>query len=246
MYKQATMQAFLILFAVLATVATSTTYHPFVESGFDFVGNDIANAQGSAVDKCTALCEANPLCKAYSWSGYNNGTCWLKSARNEIVAKYGVISSYMWQQPVQICQLLNNTDFIGNDVASAPSPDISQCCYICSKTFNCRAYSWSNYNSGTCWLKSTRGVAVVKQGVSSADAYPNDAPLLLLHNDVDYVDHDIANQPSSKPEGCFSICKNVKGCGAFSWSNYNGGTCWLKSGKDKEINKSGVVSAVMP
>ncbi len=240
------------MFVTIATIiascacASASTAHPLVEANFDFVGNDVGNAPGSAIDKCTAPCEANPLCKAYSWSGYNNGTCWLKSARDQVVAKYGVMSAYMWPGPIDICQLQLDVDFVGNDIASVPSPDVEKCCYICSKTFNCRAYSWTNYNSGTCWLKSHRGVAIVKPGVKSADAYPNDAPLLLLHYDTDYVNHDMTNRPSPFPEQCFDICKGVEGCRAFSWSNHMGGTCWLKSGMNEQIVKVGVVSATMP
>ncbi len=240
------MMSYILSFACAVAISVASTAHPFVESNFDFIGNDVGNAPGLAVDKCTELCESNPLCKAYTWSGYNNGTCWLKSARDQIVAKYGVISSYMWDAPVDICKLQKDVDFVGNDIASVPSPEVEKCCYICSKTYNCRAYSWTNYNSGTCWLKSKRGIAITKIGVQSADAYPNSAPMLLLHYDTDYVDHDMTNRPSSNPEGCFDICKGVTGCNAFSWSNYLGGTCWLKNGKDQELSKTGVVSAQMP
>jgi len=239
------MQTFTILFAIIVVKVSASIYHPFVENNFDFVGNDIANVHGDAVDKCTDLCEATPRCVAYSWSNYKNGTCWLKSARDKIVAKYGVISSYMWKESAQICQSLNDIDFVGNDVGSAPATDAAQCCYICSKTFNCRSYSWSNYNSGMCWLKSGRGIAIVKKGIVSADLYPNDATMQVLHYDIDYTNHDITNRPSSTPEGCFDICKSITTCRAFSWTLYQGGTCWLKDGKDQEINKQGVVSATL-
>ncbi len=237
---------FSFVIASLAAIASAaSTSHPFVENNFDFVGNDIAAVPGSAVDKCTEPCETNPACKAFSWSGYNNGTCWLKSKRDVVVAKWGVISSGLWATQPDICQALTDIDFVGNDVGSSPATDASQCCYICSKTFNCRAYSWSNYNSGTCWLKSGRSVAVVRKGIISADAYPTDAPVLLLHWDTDYALHDITNRPASKPEDCFGICKGVSGCRAFSWSGYMGGTCWLKDGKDQEVSNAGVVSGVL-
>jgi cellobiose dehydrogenase (acceptor) len=37
----------------------------------------------------------------------------------------------------------------------------------------------------------------------------------------------------------------TSGCGAFSWSNHNGGTCWLKSGKGNTVAKDGVKSSVV-
>lgn len=240
------MSMLLLIIASLITLCSASTSHPLVELNFDFVGNDITNLPGSAVDKCTELCESTQGCKAYSWSNYNNGTCWLKSDRTQVIPKYGVISAYLWATSPQICQLLEDIDFVGNDIASVPSPDIEKCCYICSRTFNCRAYTWSNYNSGTCWLKSQRGVAINKSGVKSADAYPNDAPLLLLNFNVDFVGNDILNRPSPSADQCFGICKGISECKAFSWSNYMGGTCWLKSGSDKQIDNLGVVSGRMP
>ncbi len=239
------MQISAIVAIIAVSVADATTTHPFVEQNFDFVGNDVGNAPGSAVDKCNELCEANAQCKAYTWSGYNNGTCWLKSKRDQVVAKWGVVSSVMWEQQPTICKLLDGVDFEGNDVGSVPSPQVEQCCYICSKTFNCRAYSWTNYNSGTCWLKSSRGVAVKKDGVKSADLYPNDAPLRLVQYDTDFVGHDITSRLGSSPSACFDLCKSVDGCKAFSWSNYARGTCWLKDDKEQEVPKTGVVSGMM-
>ncbi len=171
----------LIVLSTIVSTVVATTYHPFVELNFDFVGHDIANVSASAVDKCTEHCENTPGCKAYSWNGYNGGTCWLKNARENIVPKYGVISSYMWESNINICNELIDYDIVGNDVQSVPSPDKSKCCYICSRAYNCRSYSWSNYNSGTCFLKSGRGVVVKKQGVVSADVYPNDTPLTVIN-----------------------------------------------------------------
>ena len=31
-------------------------------------------------------------------------------------------------------------------------------------------------------------------------------------------------------ETCGNACKAKSGCTRFAWTNYNGGTCWLKSG----------------
>ncbi len=259
MYTVSTMMSTRVALSLMANffmanfvMSDGNSYHPFVELNFDFVGNDVGSAPGSAVDKCMEPCMANPKCKAYSWSNYKlanssvDGTCWLKSDRKEVVAKYGVISSYMWEQQVQTCQKLVDTDFVGNDIAQVPSPEVDKCCYICSKTYNCRSYSWTNFNSGTCFLKSGHGIAVTKKGVISADVYPNDEPLLMLKEGVDFVDHDIANKPSNTPEGCFDICKSVNGCRSFTHTSHNGGTCWLKSSSTAtEVQKSGAFSAVV-
>ncbi|KAF4321762.1 hypothetical protein BBO99_00000127 [Phytophthora kernoviae] len=66
-----------------------------------------------------------------------------------------------------------------------------------------------------------------------------------LENNVDYSGSDVANKPSAAASGCCALCSNTSGCGAFTWTNYNGGTCWLKSGKGTMQSKSGAVSAVL-
>jgi len=53
------------------------------------------------------------------------------------------------------CQLVYGTDFYGNDISSANAPNgASDCCGICSKTGNCKAWTFAY---GTCYLKSTAG-----------------------------------------------------------------------------------------
>ena len=39
-------------------------------------------------------------------------------------------------------------------------------------------------------------------------------------------------------ERCTETCRNTPGCTHFTWTNYNGGTCWMKQGsvsKDQAI-----------
>ena len=46
--------------------------------------------------------------------------------------------------------------------------------------------------------------------------------------DVDFTGGDITSKASSAPEKCFDICYATSGCQSFTWTNYNGGMCWLK------------------
>jgi exo-beta-1,3-glucanase (GH17 family) len=46
--------------------------------GCDFVGNDLTNAKTSG-EQCGDTCDQNPQCTHFSWTNYNDGTCWLKS-----------------------------------------------------------------------------------------------------------------------------------------------------------------------
>ncbi|KAJ1549253.1 hypothetical protein HK405_007076 [Cladochytrium tenue] len=46
--------------------------------------------------------------------------------------------------------------------------------------------------------------------------------------DCDWTGGDIANVASTG-EACGSTCVSHSGCDHFTWTSYNGGTCWLKS-----------------
>ena len=50
----------------------------------------------------------------------------------------------------------------------------------------------------------------------------------------DFKGNDLSNQ-NSKGEDCGGICSRTAGCTHFTWTNYNGGTCWMKSG---QVNKN--------
>eukprot|EP00644_Phytophthora_capsici_P014417 jgi/Phyca11/99145/e_gw1.3.826.1 len=66
-----------------------------------------------------------------------------------------------------------------------------------------------------------------------------------LESDVDYSGADVGSALSSSADGCCSICSSATGCGAFTWTSYNGGTCWLKSSKGTANANAGAVSGVV-
>lgn len=212
----------------------------------DFVGNDLARVDGATVDACCDLCQKYAGCRAYSWSNHLGGSCWLKSKVTQMVVKAGVKSAEAYPDIYQSCMYsFGNTDFVGNDIGNKPSATAGGCCNICKMTSGCRAYSWTNQNGGTCWLKSRKGDTIYKEGVTSSQVYPNPDPVCTIQDNTDYVGKDIANFPGKDANGCCATCANYPGCHAFSWSDYNGGTCWLKSAKDTTISKTGVKSAVL-
>lgn len=45
----------------------------------------------------------------------------------------------------------------------------------------------------------------------------------------DWHGHELKNVPSSG-ELCGPLCEQTSDCSHFTWTNYNGGTCWLKAG----------------
>ncbi|KAJ0403368.1 hypothetical protein P43SY_007119 [Pythium insidiosum] len=218
------------------------------ENGFDYPGNDISNKQGP-VESCCLECRNIGNCRAWSWSTLNGGTCWFKSTRTSIVVNPNVKSALFFYGYRPTCELIWETDLVGNDIGNKPSAQAEGCCDICKNTLGCRAYSWSNLNGGTCWLKSDAGQQAYKPGVKSGEAYPRlDGGSAIQCSPlygVDYPGNDIDNKPSGDWSGCCSMCKSVSGCKAFTWTDHNGGTCWLKSAQGAPVQKPGAVSSLV-
>ncbi|KAE9041109.1 hypothetical protein PR001_g6772 [Phytophthora rubi] len=66
-----------------------------------------------------------------------------------------------------------------------------------------------------------------------------------LQQDVEYSGAAVGRVPSSSANGCCSICAKVNGCNAFTWTNDNRGTCWLKSGEGSSKENLGAISGVL-
>ncbi|GMF60555.1 unnamed protein product [Phytophthora fragariaefolia] len=143
--------------------------------------------------------------------------------------------------------LQNNVDYSGADVGSVPSSSANGCCSICSTTNGCGAFTWTNYNRGTCWLKASKGTAKSSTGAISGVLQASSAPsgCQTLEQNVDYSGADVGSAQSASANGCCSICSGRSNCGAFTWTNYNGGTCWLKGSKGTGKSNPGAVSGVV-
>lgn len=66
-----------------------------------------------------------------------------------------------------------------------------------------------------------------------------------LATDTNYVGNDIGSQSSSTADGCCAICAATNGCHAYTWTEYSGGICWLKSAKGSIESKQGALSGVL-
>eukprot|EP00644_Phytophthora_capsici_P003533 jgi/Phyca11/508016/fgenesh2_kg.PHYCAscaffold_31_\ len=142
--------------------------------------------------------------------------------------------------------LQNNVDYSGADVGSASSASANGCCSICSSTNGCGAFTWTNYNGGTCWLKKDKGTAKTNNGaVSGVLQASTSSTCSSLENNVDYSGADVGSAISSSANGCCSICSKTNGCGAFTWTSYNGGTCWLKKDKGTTKSSNGAISGTV-
>ena len=51
----------------------------------------------------------------------------------------------------------------------------------------------------------------------------------------DFTNSDMGNKQVSG-NNCAQTCVNTQGCTHFSWTSYNGGTCWMKSGSVSKSN----------
>lgn len=216
---------------------------------YDFVGNDIGNVKSSSAEGCCSICQGYAGCRSYSWSDLDGGTCWLKGPYNgQVQYKKGVKSAlaYPVQDSLKQCSsALADTDFVGNDIGNQQNTLLGRCCDLCRATDGCRAFSHTIDNGGTCYLKSGVGQKIFKQGVASGQVWPNVDAKCSSSSGVDYAGQDIGNAASPNAESCCTQCRQFNGCRAWTWTNYNGGTCWYKSGNYFPVNNSGAVSGTI-
>lgn len=221
-----------------------------LQNGVDYVDNDLARVSSKTAGGCCDICKAYSGCRAFSWSNYLDGSCWLKSSKGSTIPNANVQSAEVYPSPPVVdpptCNNLQyGVDFYGNDIGNAPSATPAGCCIICKNWNGCRSFSWTNHNSGTCWLKNFTGAQTSNPNVVSAVIVANPPPTCVIQNGVDYFDNDIGHAPSTTAEGCCTVCRNWNGCKAFSWTNQDKGTCWLKSAKGNEMANANVKSAVV-
>ncbi|CAF0857622.1 unnamed protein product [Rotaria sordida] len=142
-------------------------------------------------------------------------------------------------------------DFHGNDLSNVLiAPEF--CSGKCGDTQGCTHFTWTQYNGGTCWMKSG--------AVSKSDAFSTSNPTMVcgVINDVkqggiqwngndwamscDFRGNDLSNVLIAA-NICGGKCADTQRCTHFTWTQYNGGTCWMKSGA---VSKSDAVSTSDP
>ncbi|KAJ0396421.1 hypothetical protein ATCC90586_006329 [Pythium insidiosum] len=132
-------------------------------------------------------------------------------------------------------------DLPGNDLSDAKAATAGDCCKLCSETAYCVAYTWSRYNGGTCYMKD----AVTVRGVYNTPL-PDGSPLVVsgevpkpadqrrclpVQEHIDYPGNDIAHSGAAHAGACCKMCTDTPLCVAYTWSSYNGGTCFMKDAK---------------
>ncbi|TPX59038.1 hypothetical protein CcCBS67573_g09115 [Chytriomyces confervae] len=140
-----------------------------------------------------------------------------------------------------------NCDWAGGsaDIGNARIPG-EQCGDKCATTKDCTHFTWTNTNGGTCWLKSgavTASQAFGKTNDQAVCGYIKStaatAPVGIKWNyaadgsywspSCDWNGQDFAKS-SVRGSQCSQECIKTAGCTHYTWTNLNGGTCWMKNG----------------
>ena len=149
----------------------------------DFIDNDFANIIVKA-ELCGSTCARTQECTHFTWSMFNNGTCWLKHGNvskdnaffiNDPTAICGIMNSSQYGGPNSTVSWNGNTwamscDFIGNDLSNS-AVTVNVCGPTCVRTQGCTHFTWTSLNGGTCWMKYGN--------VSKNDAFVTNDPTMV-------------------------------------------------------------------
>lgn len=201
---------------------------------------------------CCEACRHEPGCKAGVMPNAN--TCTLLSTVDgeRYDPTFAVSSVMVYPKDYALGYLCmpteDNIDYYGNDYKTVFKPTTGECCDVCTQDQNCGAYTWTKWNGGACFLKYAKASSVKKAPLADGSAYFRSGEIYRcqpLRQKTDFVGEDLLNKPAKTPSECCALCHLNWPCQAFSWSNYNGGTCWLKKKAASSITKDGVVSATV-
>jgi hypothetical protein len=141
---------------------------------------------------------------------------------------------------------LCGVDLVGGDIWQAQHKEPDLCVTNCLASTGCDAATWTNFNGGTCFFKRLQG--------SYANSVPNVGAISFLHvdgsssgepkfpmMDMDMPGNDARVVPSPKIEDCYRAFRLSYYTG-LTWTNYNGGTCWLKNKASPFVYSPGAIS----
>ncbi|KAJ3122165.1 hypothetical protein HK098_003083 [Nowakowskiella sp. JEL0407] len=126
-------------------------------------------------------------------------------------------------------------DWTGGDIYHIKKSS-SECGGFCAQSYGCTHFTWSSYNGGMCWMKG--GPVYPEEAIYTGDqsmvcGYMNEVFWEGKNwaRNCDWPDNgdNIGNVRSNSAE-CGQKCADHNGCTHFTWSSYNGGTCWFKGG----------------
>lgn len=201
---------------------------------------------------CCDACRREPGCKAGVMP--NAQTCTLLSTvdGDRYDPTFAVSSVMVIPKDVALGYLCmpteDNVDYPGNDYKTVFKPTPGECCDTCIQDQNCGAYTWTKWNGGACFLKYAKASYLKKSPLPDGSAYFRSGEIYRcqpMRQNTDFVNEDMMNRPAKTPAECCALCRRNWPCQAFSWNNYQGGTCWLKRKAASAIAKNGVTSATL-
>ncbi|UJR06871.1 hypothetical protein I4U23_011160 [Adineta vaga] len=139
-------------------------------------------------------------------------------------------------------------DFSGNDLSNVKIAG-ELCGGKCAETTGCTHFTWTDHQGGTCWMKygavsknnafSTNDPNVVcgimeggHQGGSGSNINWNGNNWAVQ---CDFSGNDLSNVKIAG-ELCGGKCAETTGCTHFTWTDHQGGTCWMKYGAVSKNN----------
>jgi predicted Ser/Thr protein kinase len=216
--------------------------------GCDFVGNDLQNVPSSG-EECGAKCLDTDGCTHFTWSNFNDGTCWMKQGgaqksdaiRSDNSKLCGIAGSLTWHMG-ETSEYAVGCDFHGKDLADHPSKS-EDCGGLCLRQDGCTHFTWTTHNGGTCWMKqggahktdafATKDdskVCGIVGGHVGGSIQWKEGETSTWASGCDFSGNDLSSA-SSSGEQCGGMCQATFGCTHFSWTDLNGGTCWMKRGR---------------
>ncbi|CAK4085037.1 unnamed protein product [Aphanomyces euteiches] len=213
-----------------------------VQTDVDYYGFDLSQTSRKSADDCCGDCESTPGCKLFVWSDHNGGTCWLKHTKGKTSKSPGAKSGMLIDTAPFCGNLEWNVDYPGNDIDSTNRASADECCVDCKANSECKLFVWTDFEGGTCWLKAAKGKKTTHSGAKSAVVQDTCSKPEF---DVDYDGNDVGSTNRATPDACCADCKANKDCKLFLWTDFEGGTCWLKSAKGAASESRGAYAAAI-
>lgn len=175
--------------------------------GCNFKGNDLFKLVNISGEFCGPQCDRTPDCTHYTWTKEENGTCWLKHGA---IAKSNATRADNW---FYVCGL---SDF----------------------GLKWRICGMENELMAERRKRDDGNVDVGESGDEDEDEKRVyricDMSRIKWHESnyaygCDFPGNDVASVRVSG-EQCGTMCDRKRECTHYTWTTYEDGTCWLKSG----------------
>ncbi|KAF0699716.1 Aste57867_9730 [Aphanomyces stellatus] len=138
---------------------------------------------------------------------------------------------------------LTDVDLPEGDLQATAHADAAACRIDCKATPSCQAFVWTT--DGMCYLKDLGfGESVPLPGAKAAIKLTSAACGDVLTN-TDLTGDDLASTNQVAPSLCCQDCHAMDDCHAFVWTDFNGGTCWLKRDVGDETSYDGAYAVLL-